>query len=369
MRARLLPLLFVVLAATAAGAQAKRTTLDMYVVDVEGGNAVLFVAPSGDTVLIDSGNGGAGAVRDAERIMTAARDAGITQIDHLITTHFHNDHVGGLAELAARIPIKEFIDHGPNIQPNPAIDAFMQGGYKDLYTKTKHTVAKPGDKVAVAGVDWRIVASDRQMIKTPVQGKATPNSYCAGFTPQTGIAITEDDHSVGSFITFGKFRTIHLGDLTLNRQFELMCPTNFLGTVDLMLAGRHGNVNADLLVHSIRPRAIVTNNGTRKGVPPEAMKIFFTSPGVEDLWQVHFSQLGGQEYTVPGMFIANLLDQPLTAMPIAPIEAPPAGPQAPPPPAHDGKAYYFKISAQQDGTFSVTNTRNGFSKTYRPPSR
>src|ERR1700675_4867775 len=107
MRARLLPLLFVVLAATAAGAQAKRTTLDIYVVDVEGGNAVLFVAPSGDTVLIDSGNGGAGAVRDAERIMTAARDAGITQIDHLITTHYHNDHIGGLAELAARIPIRE----------------------------------------------------------------------------------------------------------------------------------------------------------------------------------------------------------------------------------------------------------------------
>ena len=152
MRMRLLPLLFLVLSASLGAQQAGRTTLDIYVVDVEGGNAVLFVAPSGDTVLIDSGNGGPGAVRDAERIMAAARDAGITQIDHLVTTHFHNDHIGGLAELAARIPIKEFIDHGPNIQPNPAIDAFLQGGYRQLYEKAKHTVAKPGDRVPVTGV-------------------------------------------------------------------------------------------------------------------------------------------------------------------------------------------------------------------------
>jgi competence protein ComEC len=139
--------------------------------------------------------------------------------------------------------------------------------------------------------------------------------------------------------------------------------------VDLMLAGRHGNVNADLLVHALRPRAIVTNNGIRKGVPPEAMKIFFTSPNLEDVWQVHFSQLGGQEYTVPGMFIANLFDRPQEAMPIGPFAPPPQGQQAPPVPEHNGKAYYFKISAQQDGTFSVTNTRNGFNKTYRAASR
>lgn len=368
MRARLLTLLVLVLSATAAAAQATRMTLDIYVVDVEGGNAVLFVAPSGESVLIDSGNGGAGAVRDAERIVAAARDAGITRIDHLITTHFHNDHIGGLAELAARIPIKEFIDHGPNAQPNPAIDAFLQGGYRELYEKTTHTVAKPGDKVAVAGVDWRIVTSNRATIQAPLQGKATPNPACSSFTPQTGRVVTEDDQSVGSVITFGKFRTIHLGDLPLNQQFELMCPNNLVGIVDLMLAARHGNVNADLLVHALRPRAIVTNNGTRKGVPPEAMKIFFTSPGLEDVWQVHFSQLGGQEYTVPGLFIANLFDQPLEAIPVAPIVLPPQGQEAPPAPAHNGTAYYFKISAQQDGTFSVTNSRNGFSKTYSSKS-
>src|SRR5213083_228603 len=132
------------LSATMAVAQTRKT-LDIYVVDVEGGNAVLFVAPSGESVLIDSGNGGAGASRDAGRIMAGIRDAGLKQIDHLITTHYHGDHIGGLAELASRVSIQDFIDHGPNTQPNPTIDQFLENGYRELYTKTKHTVVKPGD--------------------------------------------------------------------------------------------------------------------------------------------------------------------------------------------------------------------------------
>src|SRR5215510_1627988 len=164
-----------------------RTALDIYVVDVEGGNAVLFVSPSGESALIDSGNGGAGAVRDAERITAAAKDAGLTKIDHLITTHYHGDHIGGLAELATRIPIMEFVDHGPNTQPNANTDAFLQSGYRDLYTKTRHTVAKPGDKLPIAGLDWRVVTSATQVIPTSLQGSPLPNRYCAGFTPQTGV--------------------------------------------------------------------------------------------------------------------------------------------------------------------------------------
>jgi hypothetical protein len=107
------------------------------------------------------------------------------------------------------------------------------------------------------------------------------------------------------------------------------------------------------------------NNGTRKGGQPEAMKVLFNSPGLLDLWQMHFSLLSGQEYTVAGMFIANLVDEPLAAMPLAPVEPTPQGQQAPPAPQHDGTAYYFKVSALQDGTFTVTNTRNSFSKTYK----
>jgi hypothetical protein len=111
------------------------------------------------------------------------------------------------------------------------------------------------------------------------------------------------------------------------------------------------------------------NNGTRKGGQPDVMTVLHTSPGLEDLWQMHFSQLSGQEYTVPSIFIANMQDDPLAAMPVAPIAAPTPGPDAPAPPAHNGPAYWIKVGAQSDGTFTVTNTRNGFSKTYRAIGR
>ena len=106
------------------------------------------------------------------------------------------------------------------------------------------------------------------------------------------------------------------------------------------------------------------NNGTRKGGQPAVMKTLHSSPALEDLWQMHFSQLSGQEYTVPGLSIANLLDEPLAAMPVAPISAPQPAPDAPPAPIHNGTAYWIKVSAQADGAFTVTNGRNGFSKIY-----
>jgi hypothetical protein len=356
-----------VLSTSLAVAQTKTPkTLDIYVIDVEGGNAVLFVAPSGESMLVDTGNGGDAAVRDAGRIMAAVKDAGLKQIDHLIITHYHNDHIGGLSELASHISIKEFIDHGANTQPGPNIDPVLQH-YSELYGQAKHTVARPGDKIAISGLDWRIVAANGDGLKTPLSGAGAPNPYCADFKA-VDVPRTEDDQSVGSFIAFGKFHTIILGDLTLNRQFDLMCPTNRLGSVDLDLLARHGNLNSDLLVYPLHPRAVIMNNGTRKGAQPEAMKVLFSSPHVLDIWQMHFSLLSGQENTVPGMFIANLFDEPLTAMPVAPVAAPPQGQQAPPPPQHNGTAYYFKVSAQSDGTFTVTNTRNGFSKTYKTES-
>jgi beta-lactamase superfamily II metal-dependent hydrolase len=342
-----------------------RTTLDIYVVDVEGGNATLFVAPSGQSLLIDTGNVGPQAsVRDAERIMEAARDAHLTRIDHLITTHWHGDHYGGLAELAKRIPIRDFIDHGPNVQPNPDVDEFLAKVYPTLYADAKHTVAKAGDKIAVAGLDIEVVTSAGEIIKAALPGAGGPNPYCASFKPGTNNA--EDPMSVGIAVAFGKFRTIHLGDLTKNKEFELMCPTNRIGAVDVFLGLHHGvdSSNSEVMIHATHPRVAIMNNGTRKGGPPEVMKVIHTSPGLEDLWQIHFSQLSGQEYTVPGMFIANLLDEPSASMPVAPIAAPTPGPNTAPPPAHFGQAFWIKVSAQTDGTFTVTNARNGFSKTY-----
>ena len=194
--------------ALAAGSLAQtRKTLDIYVVDVEGGNATLFVAPSGESLLIDTGNGGPAAVRDADRILAAVKDAGVTQIDHLITTHWHGDHFGAMAELAGRIPISEFIDHGaerPAAAGRRRVPA--RTSYPTLYGKAQHTVAKPGDKIAIDGLDWRVVAS---------AGQAHQDSRCPApasrirtaprFKPQDRDP-SENAQSVGSIITFGKFR-------------------------------------------------------------------------------------------------------------------------------------------------------------------
>jgi beta-lactamase superfamily II metal-dependent hydrolase len=376
MRPTIVFLLALALSAVPVAQTRTAKTYDIYLIDVEGGNSQLHVSPSGESVLIDTGNAGAAAVRDAERIMAAVTDAGIKQIDHLITTHYHGDHVGGLLELAKRVPIQEFIDHGPNVQPAPNIDPILEQ-YAALYAKAKHRVAKPGDKVAVNGLDWRIVTSGGKVITTLLPGAGAPNPYCAGFkrhevNPVSGqpAGNTEDEQSVGSHVTFGKFRFLYLGDFTWNNEFELNCPNNRIGTVDLFVASRHGqpSSNSELLVNAIQPRVTLINNGTRKGGQPDAMKILLNSPRLQDVWQIHFSQLGGQEYTVPGMFIANPIDEQQPAMPVAPMTPPQPGAQAPPAPQHNGTAYWIKVSAQPDGTFTVTNRRNGFSKTYRPVS-
>jgi competence protein ComEC len=359
-------LAFAMLACGVACAQPQTArSLEVYVIDVEGGNATLFVSPGRESLLIDTGNAGAAAPRDAGRIVDAIKDAGLQQIDHLIITHWHGDHFGGLAELAGKVPIREFIDHGPNVQPGELADTFLEKTYPKLYANAKHTVAKPGDKIALAGLDVRVVASAGETIKTPLPGAGKPNPYCASFKP--GESNAEDPQSVGIYMTYGKFRTIHLGDLTKNKEFELMCPNNRIGTVDVLLGLHHGQAssNSEVMVHALHPRVAIMNDGTRKGGEPEVMKTVHSSPGLEDLWQLHFSVLSGQEYTVPGMFIANTIDEQPTALPIAPIPAPQPGPGAPPPPAHNGTAYWIKLTARQDGSFTVLNARNGFSKTYK----
>ncbi len=364
LRATLPLICALLLSATAAAAQ-QRTTLDIYVVDVEGGNAVLFATPAGESVLIDTGNLN-GAPRDAGRIMEAVRDAHLSQIDHLILTHYHADHFGGMEELSKQIPIREFIDHGRNVQPGAGAD-WERDVYPRLYAKAKHTVAKAGDRIALKGVDWRIVASGGEAIPLgALSGVNQSNPECARFQPFDNNM--EDPMSVASYITFGKFRTAHLGDLTRNMEFTLMCPVTRLPPVDLFLGLHHGveSSNSPVMVHALHPRVAIMNNGTRKGGDPRTMMTVHSSPGLEDLWQIHFSQLSGQEYTEPGMFIANLIDRPSQTMPVAPIDAPQPGAAAPPAPAHDGKAYWIKVSARSDGSFTVTNQRNGFSKAYSP---
>ena len=220
-------------------------------------------------------------------------------------------------------------------------------------------------------LDWRIVSAAGQVLQTPLPGAGAPNPYCAGFkrhdvNPVSGgpVGKTEDEQSVASYVTFGKLRILYLGDFTWNQEFDLMCPGNRIGTVDLFVASRHGqpSSNSEALVHALRPRVTIVNNGSRKGGQPAAMNILLNSPRLENLWQMHFALLGGQEYAVPGTFIANLEES--ATVPIAPLPAPQRGTPAPPVPQHEGMAHWIKVSAQTDGRFTVTNSRNGFSKTY-----
>ena len=353
-----------VMSAVLVSAQRQAKTLDIYVVDVEGGNASLFVSPSGESLLIDTGNGGTAAPRDAGRIVEAAKDAGLNQIDYLITTHWHGDHYGGLAELTTRIPIRHFIDHGANIQPAEATDAFLNTTYPTLYAKATHTVVKAGDTIPFADVTTRVVASAGQVIAKPLPGAGKSNPSC-NIPRRPTQPIPEDTQSVTTHFTFGRFRALPPGDLTIDKEFDLMCPNNRVGTVDVLVGPHHGQdtSNSEAFVHALQPRVVVMNNGTRKGGWPDVMRSFYTSPRFEDLWQMHFSLLSGQEFAPPGVFTANVVDDQPNALPVAPMPAP--GANAPPPPVHNGRAYWVKVSAREDGAFTVTNTRNGFTREYR----
>jgi beta-lactamase superfamily II metal-dependent hydrolase len=399
------------LTAQRAGGPGK--ALQIYVVDTEGGKAALWVSPSGESLLIDSGNPGE---RDLNRIMEAIKDAGVKQIDFLISTHYHGDHIGGLPELAKRIPIAHYIDHGPTVETRQQVQGF-DAAYAELYRKAKHTVAKPGDKIPIAGLDWRIVTSAGKALKTPLPGGGKANPACAGVPTKESSPTDDNGQSVGSVITFGQFRAIDLGDLLWNNELELVCPTNPVGTVDVYFVTHHGldQSGAPPLVHGVQPRVAIMQNGTRKGAGTQAMPTMRSSPGLEDIWQLHWSYNAGIEQNSAGVFIANVDDAAtianvLTAPPRgggpgggraggppAVAGAPPAGappqpasppaaaapaagpaPQAPGAGAAAGgggrgaaaaaaahtPAYWIKLSVQPDGTFTVTNSRNGFSKTY-----
>ncbi|HCK91166.1 MAG TPA: MBL fold metallo-hydrolase [Gemmatimonadetes bacterium] len=346
--------------------KASAQALEIYLIDVEGGGATLFVSPTGQALLVDTGNGGQRAARDAGRIISAMRDAGVNEINHLITTHWHGDHYGAMQELARQVPIRHFIDHGPSVEPNAAVAEFLSTTYRALYQDREHTVVTPGDRITLGRINVRVITAAKQVIERPLRGGGAVNPYCVDFTRQREDN-GENAQSVGIIAQFGAFRVLHLGDLTANTEFELMCPRNPIGTVDLFVVTHHGqpSSNTKALVHAIEARAAIMNNGTRKGGQPEAMQVLHSAPGLEDLWQLHFSQLSGQEYTVPGIFIANGVDEELGTMTIAPMTGPRRGLGVSPAPIHNGEAYWLKVSARADGSFTVMNSRNGFNKEYR----
>jgi beta-lactamase superfamily II metal-dependent hydrolase len=368
--------------ATSSTAQVVAKTLQIYYIDTEGGQATLFVSPSGESLLVDTGNPGG---RDTDRIMLALADAGVKQIDHLILTHYHVDHIGGLQQLVNRVPVKHFYDHGPTVEVQREQVNGFQSAYAEIYGKAAHTVLKPGDQVPFAGVDWRIVVSAEQPIKNALPGAGKPDPACTTFKRQNVPGPDDNAQSVGSLITFGRFKTIDLGDLLWDNEFDLMCPNSKVGTVDLYLTSHHGlaRSGSEALVHGLQPRVALMNNGPRKGGATQALAILHSSPGLEDLWQLHWSYEAGVEQNTPGVFIANLdnnetIANVLTAPPpaaagatVAPAVMAPGGQgrggfgggRGNPAAVHT--AYWIKVTAQQDGTFTVTNARNGFTKTYK----
>jgi competence protein ComEC len=353
-----------------AQGQAAGKTLDIYFIDTEGGQATLYVSPSGQTLLVDTGNAGE---RDLNRILEVLNIAGVKQIDHMWLTHYHGDHYGSMVEVAKRIPIRHFYDHGPSIEGDRPNVAAFQKAYAELYATTPRTVVKPGEKIAFTGADMTVVASDSKALTTPMAkapGAGRPNPLCASFKERDESKVDPDNHqSAGFVMAFGRFRTINLGDLTWSREFRLMCPNNPIGTVDLYLTNHHGldQSGAPAFVHAIQPRVAIMNNGTRKGGAVQTYQTLASSPGLEDLWQLHWSYAGGIEHNAPGIMIANIdaPEQLAAIIGAAPGTQPtatlPAGPGGA---AAHSPAHYIKVSARTDGSFTVTNSRNGYSKTY-----
>jgi len=335
MRKSLLALFFLSLPLLAAG-----KNLDIYFIDVEGGQATLFVTPAGQSMLIDTGWPGFGS-RDANRIAAVAKHAGLTQIDYLVVTHFHIDHAGGVPNLVAAIPVKNFIDHGPSFETDAAGNK-LYADYTTALGKANHIVVKPGQKIPVKGLDITVVTAAGDEITKPLPGAGAANPNCAGVKMRDADP-SENARSLGSLIAFGKFKVVDLGDLTWNKEMSLACPANLVGTVDLYLSTHHGlfQSNNPALVHALHPRVAIMNNGARKGGSPEAWQTIHSSPGLQDLWQVHYSVEGSTANNVDEKFIAN-------------------------PDENNDAGHYLKVSAQMDGTFTVTNSRNNFTKTYKP---
>ena len=380
MRAVVIAVCCVVGAVLGAAAQTRTGTLTIYYIDTEGGQSTLFVGPAGESLLVDTGNAGD---RDFGRIADTLRTAGVTKIDHLWTTHYHGDHVGALFELAKQFPVGRFYDHGKPHPNDRIVSAQFLSAYEAL-SAGKRTVVKPGEKVKMSSLDITAVASANQFIRTNLPGGGGQNASCAGVKQKDESAYADPDNgeSAGFVLTYGKFRTVDLGDLTWNGELDLMSPTNRIGTVDLYLTSHHGleKSGSPALVQALRPRVVVMNNGTRKGGTPEAFAGLQDTVGIEDLWQLHWSYNVGLE-NAPARFIANV-DEPATIATVltaaAPTPGAPPAPRAGAPGGGPGRgpggpgaaghtpAYLIKVTAQQDGTFTVTNTRNGFSKTYRP---
>jgi len=318
-----------------------RTTLEIYYLDTEGGQATLLVTPAGGSLLIDAGYAAQG--RDADRIVAAMKEQGVTMLDHVIVTHYHGDHVGGIAELAEKVPIRHFYDHGPytvELQPNRRTGFVSYKAVRDL---AHVTVPRVGDTVPLPGIDVQFVSAAGTLLKTALNGApgaGASNSYCRDAKLKAPDPTPENQEVLGMVIRFGDFRLLNLADLTWNQEHQIVCPNNLLGTFDVFHTTRHGDTNsgAPQLIYAIKPRVAIMNNGERKGGAPEYWKTVRATPGLEDFWQLHRSEAGGTENNSPDSFLANVNEK--------------------------DHGHFLHMTVRTDGSFTIRNSRTGFKKDY-----
>jgi beta-lactamase superfamily II metal-dependent hydrolase len=311
--------------------------LKIYFIDVEGGQATLFITPAGQSLLIDTGWSGFDG-RDADRIVAAARDAGIGEINVVLLTHYHRDHAGGVPALAAKIPIGAFIDHGENREPRGETEQVWQE-YRALVAHYHRRIAKPGETLALQGIDSTVISSDGAVIAQALPAAGAINVACNTVQPAPAD-VTENARSLGVLFTFGKLRILDLGDLSSDKEMLLMCPVNKIGPVDIFVVTHHGSLNSNspLFLNGIAPRVAIMDNGATKGGAPLSWDSVKQSPRLEDLWQLHFSNEGGAGHNAAEPFIANL-----------------SGPDS---------GNYLKLSAWPDGQFEMFNSRTQATKRY-----
>jgi len=328
--------------------------LEIYFIDVEGGQSTLVVTPEKHTLLIDAGwasdgkgfsPGDARKARDANRIVAAARDAGVSQIDYLLITHFHTDHMGGVSELAQLMPIRGFVDHGA---PHPRAsetssetrDAFAL--YAALRSKGgRHIEPKPGDRLPFNDVEVTVVSSGGSTLTAPMPGAGGANATCPAKPIPAGDP-DENPRSTGVVVRFGKFRFLDVGDLSGQPLFDLVCPKNLIGPVDAYLTAHHGGADAaePATLTAFRPRVVMMNNALKKGGQRAMFEVLHRGP-VENVWQLHSSADAGS-LNFAAEYIANV---------------------------DDSGAHWIKLVAKDDGSFSVLNSRTGQWKQYPTSSR
>ena len=326
----------------AACSLAAAATLDIYWIDVEGGAATLVVTPEAETILMDAGWAGFEG-RDPQRIVRVLEEeVGKRELDYFIASHFHRDHTGGVATLASMIPIRKFVDHGDSVEIgwNDRADE-LWSSYVETAGDRRMTVA-PGQRLPLQSADFLFVAARSRFIERPLVEQG-PNPACRE-SVQKRVDRGENGKSVGFLVRVGPFEFLDLGDLSWNYEIETACPSNLFGEIDLYQVTHHGMhmSGAPAHIRGIRPLVAVMNNGPRKGGSPATYEALAATPSLQDLWQVHRAVESDDDHNPGEEYIANLGET-------------------------DGcAAHWIKASVQPDGSFSVTNSRNGFAKRYEP---